>query len=270
MDEIRAQLDSLMGAHRNVPLAERDKLRPSVTYSDHKTCKYYLCGFCPHSEFAKTKNDIGPCPKLHDDGCKRAWEALSDREKERLGYEEQLLRRLDRLKSDLSRRIGINRSIVERAAAKRKVENLYTADEQRKLEGMAADIEGMLGQAQMAGEEGDVDGAEGLVQRAEGLRETREKVKKLADARVEASSAAGVEQRVCEISGLIVNGEIGEGGEFREEGSHKLGRNYQAWERLHAAWDRLDGVVRGRRRAGRKNGGGLDYLDEEEEGQLGS
>jgi hypothetical protein len=260
MDEIRAQLDSLMGAHRNVPLSQRDKLRPSVTYSDHKICKYYLCGFCPHSEFTKTKNDIGPCPKVHDDACKGAWEALSDREKERLGYEEQLLRRLDRLKSELSRRIGINRSIVERAS-KRTVENLYTANEERQLDGMAADIEGMLVQAQMAGEEGDVDGAEGLVQRAEVLREQREKVKKLADARVEASSTAGMEQRVCEISGLIVKGD--------GEGSHTQGRNFQAWSRLHQAWDRLDGVVRGRRRAGRTSGGGLDYLDEEEEGQLG-
>lgn len=255
MDEIRQQLDALMGANRNVPLDQRDKLRPSLTYSDHSICKYYLCGFCPHSEFTKTKNDIGPCPKTHDEGCRRAWDALSDREKERLGYEEQLLRRLDRFKSDLSRRIAINKNVVERTAAKRQVENLYTSDEQRKLDGMAADIEGMLVQAQMAGEDGDVDGAEALVERAEGLREQREKVKKIADARVEASSAAGVEQRVCEISGLIVKGD--------GEGSHTEGRNFKAWERLHEAWERLDKVVRGRRRAG------LDYLDEEEEGEVG-
>ncbi len=117
MDEIRKQLDSLMGQHRDVPLAQREKLKKTVVFSNHEVCKYHLCGFCPHSEFTKTKQDLGPCPKLHDDECKRAWDALSDREKERYGYEEQLLRRLDRFKSDLARRIAINTSIIEKTAA---------------------------------------------------------------------------------------------------------------------------------------------------------
>jgi hypothetical protein len=148
MDEIRKQLDSLMGQHRDVPLAQREKLKKTVVFSNHEVCKYHLCGFCPHSEFTKTKQDLGPCPKLHDDECKRAWDALSDREKERYGYEEQLLRRLDRFKSDLARRIAINTSIIEKTAAKSSKENMYTADEQRQLDGMAQDIEAMLLQAQ--------------------------------------------------------------------------------------------------------------------------
>lgn len=148
MDEIRKQLDSLMGQHRDVPLAQRDKLKKAVVFSDHAVCKYHLCGFCPNAEFTKTKHDVGPCPKLHDDECKRAWEALSDREKERYGYEEQLLRRLDRFKSELARRISINESIIGKATANVSIENMYTVDEQRQLDGMAGDIEGMLLQAQ--------------------------------------------------------------------------------------------------------------------------
>ena len=105
----------------------------------------------------------------------------------------------------------------------------------------------------VSGESGDVDEAERLVDQAEGLREQREKVKKLADARIGANSAVGVEQRVCQVSGLIVKGE--------EEG-HKNGRNFQAWERLHDAWARLDAVVRGRRQPQ------PDYMEEEEEGQV--
>ena len=148
MEEIRKQLDSLMGQHRDVPLAQREMLKKTVVFSNHEVCKYHLCGFCPHSEFTKTKQDLGPCPKLHDEECKRAWEALSDREKERYGYEEQLLRRLDRFKSDLARRIAINTGIIEKTAAKSSIENMYTADELRRLDGMAQDIEGMLLQAQ--------------------------------------------------------------------------------------------------------------------------
>jgi hypothetical protein len=105
----------------------------------------------------------------------------------------------------------------------------------------------------VCGENGDVDEAERLVDQAEGLREQRAKVKKLADARIGANSAVGVEQRVCQVSGLIVKGE--------EEG-HKNGRNFQAWERLHDAWARLDAVVRRRRQPQ------MDYMEELEEGQV--
>lgn len=105
----------------------------------------------------------------------------------------------------------------------------------------------------MCGENGDVDEAERLVEQAEGLREQRAKVKKLADARVGANTAVGVEQRVCHVSGLIVKGD--------DEG-HKNGRNFQAWERLHEAWERLVAVVRARRRPQPA------YMEEEEEGEV--
>lgn len=54
-------------------------------FSDKEVCKAFLCGFCPHEEFRRTKNDCGDCPLLHDEGCRQQWEELDDRAKERYG-----------------------------------------------------------------------------------------------------------------------------------------------------------------------------------------
>lgn len=54
-------------------------------FSDNDVCKAFLCGFCPHEEFRRTKNDCGDCPLLHDEACRKQWEELDDRAKERYG-----------------------------------------------------------------------------------------------------------------------------------------------------------------------------------------
>jgi RNA-binding protein Luc7-like 2 len=241
MDEIRKQLDSLMGQHRDVPLDQRDKIVRKRHFSDHTVCKYYLCGFCPYDEFRKTKNDLGSCPKQHDDGCVAEWDNISDRDKERYGYERDLMRRLDRMRKDLEKQIEVNKAQIERSAALReKLEKeAYTPEEQRSLDAMARDIESMLVQAQILGEQGDVDAAEGLVERAEGLREQRHAIKKAVEGRIGANSIAGVVQTVCPVSGLIVKGD--------GEGDHKSGRNYTAWKRLHETYSNLDSLFQRRR-----------------------
>ena len=60
--------------------------RSERKFSDDNICKYFLCGFCPHEEFRRTKNDCGDCPSVHDDACKAQWDALDDRAKERYGW----------------------------------------------------------------------------------------------------------------------------------------------------------------------------------------
>ena len=65
-------------------------------------------GFCPFTEFERTKHDFGACQNLHDDNCKADWEKLDDKEKERLGYERELKRWIDKLMGDLRAKIARN------------------------------------------------------------------------------------------------------------------------------------------------------------------
>lgn len=64
------------------PVAVR---RVERKFSDKEVCKAFLCGFCPHEEFRRTKNDCGDCTQLHDEACRKQWEELDDRTKERYG-----------------------------------------------------------------------------------------------------------------------------------------------------------------------------------------
>lgn len=47
-DEIRRQLDLLMGADRNGDVAVKKN------FTDSDVCKFYLCGLCPHELFNNT------------------------------------------------------------------------------------------------------------------------------------------------------------------------------------------------------------------------
>lgn len=40
----------------------------------------------------RTKHDFGPCPHVHDDDLKAEWDALDDKNKDRLGFEKELYR----------------------------------------------------------------------------------------------------------------------------------------------------------------------------------
>lgn len=222
MDDIRAQLDALMGADRNVPLQDRDKYRVERKFSDKEVCKAFLCGFCPHEEFRRTKNDCGDCPLLHDEGCRQQWEELDDRAKERYGYEADLLKWFDRLLVDLRKRIDAN---TVRLAADDDAP-LPTEDVQR-LDNMAQQMNDMLARAATLGEQGDVDGAQAAATEAERLKAARAEYERQAQARANARVGKNLNQQVCKISGLIINNE-----ESRLT-DHYAGRNYNSWKKLH-------------------------------------
>ena len=50
------------------------RCRVGRKFDDPDVCKYDICGFCPYSEFRRTKNDIGcDCPATHDEACRKQW-----------------------------------------------------------------------------------------------------------------------------------------------------------------------------------------------------
>lgn len=222
MDDIRAQLDALMGQDRDVPLSDRDKRRSERRFNDENICKYYICGFCPHEEFRRTKNDCGDCPYIHDENCKRQWEQLDDRSKERWGYEAELLKWFDKLLIDLRKRIESN---TERL----KVDDtpLILIEDQQRLDNMSKQINDMLARAATLGEQGEVDAAQAALADAERLKAQRTVFEQQAQARAYSKAGKNLHQQVCKISGLIINNE-----ESRLQ-DHHAGRNFNSWKKLH-------------------------------------
>ena len=89
-----------------------------------------LAGFCPFTEFERTKHDFGLCTNLHDDNAKADWDAMDDRERDRLGYERELKKWLDKLMVDLKQKISRNET---RLAAQEDVV-LLPEDQARQLQ----------------------------------------------------------------------------------------------------------------------------------------
>lgn len=140
-DEARAMLDALMGADRDAGFADegdddgrgdggyynggvgggRRKRRSKRSCYDHDVCPLYCAwGVDLFDLFKNTKSDLGSNSYIVDDDARQEYLSLPDHEKERLGYDMLLFRKL----GDLVR--GCNR-IVSRNNEKLKVELAKTA-----------------------------------------------------------------------------------------------------------------------------------------------
>lgn len=76
-----------------------------LSITDPKVCRSYLVGTCPHDLFTNTKQDLGPCPKVHSEGLKTEYETASSAEKAKWGFEFDYLRDMQKYIDDCDRRI---------------------------------------------------------------------------------------------------------------------------------------------------------------------
>ena len=79
--------------------------RPQATITDIKVCRPYLVGTCPHDLFTNTKQDLGPCPKIHNQTLKDEYEAGDEAQKKRWGFDFDYLREMGKYIDDCNRKI---------------------------------------------------------------------------------------------------------------------------------------------------------------------
>lgn len=72
------------------------------TKNVQKVCKHYLVAFCPSQLFTNTKSDLGACDKIHNDRLKEKYQKS---DKSKYPYEAEFLDYLNKLISDLGRKI---------------------------------------------------------------------------------------------------------------------------------------------------------------------
>jgi hypothetical protein len=83
-----------------------------LAITDPKVCKSYLVGTCPHDLFTNTKQDLGPCPKVHSEPLKTEYEASTDKAK--LGFEFDYLRDMQKYIDECNRRIDTAQRRLEK------------------------------------------------------------------------------------------------------------------------------------------------------------
>lgn len=105
--EQRKLLEQLMGASSTSRAAQ-------LSMNDPKVCRSYIAGTCPHDLFTNTKQDIGPCPKVHSEGLKAEYEGLSERERQKYGFEYDYMRDLQKYIDECNRRIDAAQRRLEK------------------------------------------------------------------------------------------------------------------------------------------------------------
>ena len=76
-----------------------------LSITDPKVCRSFIVGTCPHDLFTNTKQDLGICPKSHNEALKAEYEAMTAPEKARLGFEYDYSRDMQRYIDECNRRI---------------------------------------------------------------------------------------------------------------------------------------------------------------------
>uniref|UniRef100_A0A6B2L9L9 Uncharacterized protein n=1 Tax=Arcella intermedia TaxID=1963864 RepID=A0A6B2L9L9_9EUKA len=197
MDAARQLLDELMGRNRNELPDERREV--NRRFDDPDVCKYFLCGFCPHDLFTNTKSDLGPCNNIHDEELKEKWE-LCDK-KHRYPYESDFYRFLERLISDLDRKIQRSLQRIQ----DQDTPDMLNEQNKLKLARINTETESLLRKIEDLGEQGEVEEASACMKRLDALK--LEKSQLLRASEMYSVTAQEKKMRVCEVCGafLIVN-----------------------------------------------------------------
>ncbi len=103
----------------------------ALPITDPKICRSYLVGTCPHDLFTNTKQDLGPCPKVHSEPLKTEYETTPDA-KTKWGFEYDYMRDMQKYIDECNRRIDAAQRRLEKTPDEiRQTNNLVRSDQSR-------------------------------------------------------------------------------------------------------------------------------------------
>lgn len=157
--------------------------------------RYHISGLCPYGLFTNTKWDLGPCGfKWHEDRLQEDFLAQPVEERDKLGYEWELLKVLKELVRECDRKVE---KAHERAAVENAPKDL-TPEEQMRINDMDVKVAEITARAAALAEQGDIDGSEEATKEADALKARRDEEKKRL---IEKNNRGRGILEVCPISG---------------------------------------------------------------------
>merc|ERR1712241_1461967 len=189
-EQMRAMLDQLMGTSRNGP----DSSAHGVKFTDHKVCKSFLFGCCPHEILASTRMDLGECPKIHELALRADYQQASKTKD--YFYDVEATEHLNAFIQDCDRRTDLAK---KRLAETQEELSAEVSSKAEKVHELAEMIGKKLAQAEQAGAEGKVEESMKFMEEVEDVR--KKKVSAELDYRnsMPASSYQQQKLRVCEV-----------------------------------------------------------------------
>jgi hypothetical protein len=212
---------------------------PQVPITDREVCRSYLVGVCPHDVFTNTKQDFGPCPKLHNEVLKNEYEAADEAQKRKWGFEFDYLRDLEKHVLECNRRID---------AAQRRLEK--TPDEIRQTNALLREIADLTASINAGALEVDILGEESFVNigvtelfTLKQARETKEARERELKALSDTSGPSGHQKlQVCDVCGAYLSRLDND----RRLADHFWGKMHLGYATMRENYEKLQKQLKGR------------------------
>ena len=221
-----------------------------LSLTDPKVCRSFLAGTCPHDLFTNTKQDLGPCPRVHADGLKTEYESLSDAARRDLRFEYDYLRDLSKYIDDCNRRID---------AAQRRLEK--TPDEIRQtnvllkaISDLTQTVAAGLAEVEVLGDMGEVGRAYEEFFRVRQAKQAKGERERELKALSDTSGPSGHQKlQVCDVCGAYLSRLDND----RRLADHFYGKMHLGYAQMRKTYDAFPKEMRGRARGGGGGGGGM-------------
>jgi len=189
LDQMRAQLDQLMGTSRD---GEESKYK--VRFDDPRVCKSFLLACCPHEILSSTRMDLGECPKIHDLALKADYEMASKNRD--YYYDIDAMEHLTNFISDCDKRTEIAKRKLKET--QEELSDEATAKAER-IHELGEKMGTTLARAEEVGAEGNVEESLRLMKEVEDLKKEKSTAEMEYRNSMPASSYQQQKLRVCEV-----------------------------------------------------------------------
>ncbi|KIN01132.1 hypothetical protein OIDMADRAFT_54272 [Oidiodendron maius Zn] len=193
--EQRKLLEQLMGAGASSRSAQ-------LSITDSKICRSFLVGSCPHDLFTNTKQDLGPCPKVHSEPLKTEYENASSSEKAKWGFEYDYMRDLQKYIDECNRRIDIAQRRLEKTPDEIRQTNALL----KQISDLSKSVETGLLEIQVLGEQSEVSRAYEEFFRIRQAMQTKGDKERELKALSDTSGPSGHQKlQVCDVCGAYLS-----------------------------------------------------------------
>ena len=249
-EAMRMELDKMMGAQRNDALDEQAKPKK---FSAREVCKLFLAGCSPWQLLEGTKSeawvqtmyakkhhkgtDYDPGVLVTDLNMKAEYDKLTQEQKDKYGYENELFIALEELVTLCDRKMQRN---VERLEQKEGAK--VTEDDVKQLVDIETKIKEKTDLAEQLGEEGEVDESMKMMQEIEALQEIKNTI--------ERGTAAAMQKQtnrtstICDMTGELIDGAAAADDNWMQ--SHFTSKDYLGWKELREKFAELKAKNDGR------------------------
>lgn len=218
-----------------------------LSITDPKVCKSYLVGTCPHDLFTNTKQDLGPCPKVHSEPLKTEYENTAD--KSRLNFEYDYLRDMQKYIDECNRRIETAQRRLEKTPDEiRQSNNLL-----KQISDLSKTINTGLMEVQVLGESGSVSLAMSQYFQVRQAKQSKEEKERELKSLSDTSGPSGHQKlQVCDVCGAYLSRLDND----RRLADHFYGKMHLGYAQMRKTAEALQKELKGKPPPVRQDAGG--------------